>query len=80
MKANEYEYKEKDRRLKQFYNSVNNNEMMTELIQELAMVMKTNEITSEQLLALVRRVKVQRTQRLLMEDTKDDKVQCHEKG
>ena len=47
IKANEYRYKEKDRRLKeQFINGINNEDKMTELPRELMAVTKTSEITS----------------------------------
>ena len=48
IRVNECEYKEKDRRLEgQFINGINYDNMMTEIIQELTLVKKTSEITSE---------------------------------
>ena len=45
IKANEYGYKEKDRKLKeQFIDGINDNDMMTEIIRELTAIKKTNEI------------------------------------
>ena len=51
IKASKYDYKEKDRRLKeQFINGINDEDMMTEIIRELTKIQKTNEVTSEQVL------------------------------
>ena len=74
LKANECEYKEKDRRLKeQFINGINDDEMKTEIIWELNAVKKTSEITSTQELAWARRLEAERTQKALMEATKDNR-------
>ena len=60
-KANKFWYKEKDRRLKvQFINGINDNDMGIEKIGELTTFKKTNEVTSEHVLAWARRVVAQR--------------------
>ena len=60
--------KDKDRRLEEQLKSSINNDDMTEIITELTT--KTNEVSSEQLLAVSRRVDAQRTQKALSEATK----------
>ena len=47
--------------------------MITEIIQVLTAVKKTKEITKEKVLAWARRADMQRTQKALMEVTKDNK-------
>ena len=72
IKANESGNKGKDKRLKeQFINSINDNDMMTEIIRELITVLKTSDLTSEHVLAWVRRVKAQRAQKAFIEATKN---------
>ena len=56
--SNEFEYKERDRRLKeQFINGFNYNDIMTKIITKLAVIEKTNKITREQVLSSAKRVK-----------------------
>ena len=74
IKANYCSYKEKDKRLKQLLiNSINDDDMMTEIIKELTQTQKMNEITSGQMLSWARKVKVQQAQKTLIETTKDNK-------
>ena len=55
IKANDCEKKEKDWRLKeQFINGINNDNIITDIIQELTAVKKTSEITNEHKLAWTR--------------------------
>ena len=55
-----FDWQEKDRRLnEQFINDINHY-MMTEIIMELTAIKKTNEISSEQVLAWARRVAVKK--------------------
>ena len=50
-----------DRQLKeQFINGINDNDMMIEILREWAAIKKTNELSSEQVLAWARRVEAQR--------------------
>ena len=55
--ASDCEYKEGDRRLKEQLTSVIDDEMMTEIIKLLTAIKKTNEITSDHVLRLAKRVK-----------------------
>ena len=71
IKANECNYKENGRRLKeQFINCRKVVNTMTEIILEFTKVKKTNEINSEQVLAWTRRVEAQTAQKAFMEMTK----------
>ena len=64
----------KDRRLKgQFINGISNENMMTIIIWKLTAANKTSEIASEQLLAWTRKMKVQTTEKAIMELTKENK-------
>ena len=55
IKANKCGYKEKDRGFKeQFINDISDDDMMREIIRELATFRKTIEITSREVLALAR--------------------------
>ena len=63
-----------DRILKeQFVNGINDDDMMTDIIREWTAIKKTNEVTSEQVLAWTRRMEAQRTQKTLIEATKENK-------
>ena len=47
----------KDRRLKKkFINGINDDDMVTDIIRELTSITKTNEITSEQVPCLAKRI------------------------
>ena len=74
IKADEYEYKEADRRLKeQFISGTNVDNIITEIMWESSTVKKISKIFSEQVLTQVRRVEAQRAQTALIETTKDNK-------
>ena len=48
VKADEYEYKERDRRIKdQFINGINDDEIMIEIIKGVTAIKNTNEIPSD---------------------------------
>ena len=53
---------------------------MTDIIQELTAAEKTNEINSKQTLAWMKRVEIQTAQKVFIEATKDNRVQCHQKA
>ena len=56
--------KKKDRRLKeQFMNGINDTDMMTE-IRQLAVIKRTNEVTSKQVLNWIKRVETQESKKL----------------
>ena len=71
---NACKYIEKDRLKEQFISSINNHDMVTQIIQELTTVKKINEITSEQVVSWAKRVESHRAQKAFMEFTKDYKV------
>ena len=61
IKANEYDYKEKDRMLKeQLINGINDHDMITEIIIELTTIKITNEITSKWVLCCFKCIEGQR--------------------
>ena len=73
MKADECGYKGKERRLKeQFINDIDDyDDMMTNLIQELTRIKKTNEVSSKQVSAKARRDEVQWAQKVKIEATRE---------
>ena len=73
IKENKCRYIKKERRLKEQLMNGINNDMMTEIIRELTAIKKTNEIPTEKILALARRVEEQRAQKALFEATKKNK-------
>ena len=62
VKANECECKDRDKRLKEQF-IINDDEMMTEIIKELAIIKKTNEIIGVSVMHWVKKVDVQRVQK-----------------
>ena len=59
IKANDYVYQERARRLKeQFINGIKDDDMMNEIVGDLAMIKRTNEVTIEQFLSWPKRVEV----------------------
>ena len=67
LSAIECNYKEIDRQLKeQFIHGLNDTEMLEEIIKELTKIHENEEITSEDVLSWVKRVKVQRAQSTIM--------------
>ena len=59
--------------IKQFKKCIDDDNIMTEIIRELTTIEKTNEITSEQILAWTRRVEAQRAQKVLIAVIKENK-------
>ena len=55
--------------------------MMTEIINKLSVIQKTNEITCKQVLSWARRVEAPRGQKVLIEATEgDNEIQCHKRA
>ena len=66
--------KKKDRRLiEHFINSINDDDMMTEMIRELATIKKKNEIINELVLSWDRTVKMQRAHTVIIVTANDNK-------
>ena len=74
VKANECEYKQREKRMKeQFINELNYNKIITEIIKELTTIKKTNEITGDQMLSWTKRVEAQTAQKAILYITKESR-------
>ena len=72
--AKECSYKEIDRQLKeQFMHSLNDTDMLSEIIWELTKIQENTEVTSEKVLCWAKRVKTQRTQSTIMKSLTETK-------
>ena len=68
-------YKETDRHLQeQFINSMNNNMITAEIIKELTTMSKISDVTNQKVLMWVKRVKVQRVQKAILEVILKNKI------
>ena len=72
VKANECKY---GRVKEQFIIGTNNGDKMTDIIRELTLIKRTNEITSKQVLCWAKRVEAQRAPKAILLATKENKVQ-----
>ena len=73
-KSNQKQYREYDRILtEQFIGSLNNEAMTNEKFREVALPEDIEEATSEHVLTLACRVEIQRTQRILLDNIKENK-------
>ena len=73
-KVNEFEYRERERRLKEeFINDISDNDRMTKIVKRTNCNKKINEKTSEQVLSWTKRVEAQRAQKAILDATKEKK-------
>ena len=75
IKANECNYKEHDRPLKeQFINGINDEMMTAKILKELTTIRKTIGIMTEQVFSWAKRVEVQRALKVMLTGIQENKV------
>ena len=75
IKAIDWKYKEYDRQLKeQIINSLDDENMVEEIIRELKALKDTSEVSSEQILLWIQRVETQRAQKEVLDNIRHKRV------
>ena len=79
VKATDCKYKDKDsKQNEQLVNGINDQAMIMKVIKELTAIKDASELTSEQVLALVKCTEEQRFQKVMLNSVKDNKTVYHD--